>query len=86
MLRHHRTEKHLCRDQRWRYEHLRSVDPVTLKTLLRVRGRNGKILGEIKLATELHEFIHGEIVDIGERFPFYEDLVQGLAPLITSES
>ena len=30
ILRHHRTEKHLRRDQRWRYEHLRSVDPVSV--------------------------------------------------------
>ena len=29
ILLHHRTEKHLRRDQRWRYEHLKSVDPVT---------------------------------------------------------
>ena len=41
-LRHHRTEKHLRRDQRWRYEHLKSVSPVTGKVQHRVRGRNGK--------------------------------------------
>ena len=32
ILRHHRTERHLRRDQRWRYEHLRSTDPITGKT------------------------------------------------------
>ena len=47
ILRHHRTEKHLRRDQRWRYEHLRSVQPVTGKVQHRVRGRNGKILSKI---------------------------------------
>ena len=33
ILRHHRTEKHLRRDQRWRYEHLKSTDPITLHQL-----------------------------------------------------
>ena len=37
ILRHHRTEKHLRRDQRWRYEHLKSVHPVTGK----VQHRSG---------------------------------------------
>ena len=41
ILRHHRTERHLRRNQRWRYEHLRSTDPITEKTQHRVRGGNG---------------------------------------------
>ena len=87
IVRHHRTEKHLRRDQRWRYEHLKSTDPITLKTHHRVRGRNGKILSKIELAKELPKFIHMELVDIGERFPFYEDFVRGrTAPLATPES
>ena len=49
ILCHHRTEKHLRRDHRWRYEHLRSVQPVTGKVQHRVRGRNGKILSKIEL-------------------------------------
>ena len=28
-LRHYATERHLCRDQRWRYEHLTIEDPLT---------------------------------------------------------
>ena len=88
ILRHHRTEKHLRRDQRWRYEnHLKSTDPITLKTQHRVRGRNGKILTKLELAKELPKFIHAELVDIGERLPFYEDFVRGrTTPLITPES
>ena len=87
ILRHHRTERHLRRDQRWRYEYLKSTDPVTLKTQHRVRGRNGKILTKLELAKELPKFIHAELVDIGERFPFYEDFVRGrTTPLITPES
>ena len=87
ILRHHRTEKHLRRDQRWRYEHLKSTDPVTLKTQHRVRGRNGKILSKMELAKELPKFINVELVDIGERLPFYEDFVRGrTTPLITPKS
>ena len=41
ILRHHRSEKHQRRDQGWRHEHLRSVDPVTGKIQHRVKGRNG---------------------------------------------
>ena len=87
ILWHHRTEKHLRRDQRWRYEHLKSTDPVTLRTHHRVRGRNGKILSKMELAKELPKFLNVELVDIGERFPFYEVFVRGrTTPLITPES
>ena len=58
ILRHHRTEKHLRRDQRWRYEHLKTVDPITEKIQHRVRGRDGKFLNKLKLADELPKFIH----------------------------
>ena len=75
ILRHHRTEKHLRRDQKWRYEHLISVDPVTGKVQHRVRGRNGKILSKIELAQELPKFIHTELIDVG--FPFYDDYIKG---------
>ena len=87
ILRHHRSEKHLRRDQRWRYEHLKSVHPVTGKVQHRVRGRNGKILSKNELAKELPRFIHSELVDIGERFPFYDDFIKGTSTaLVTPES
>ena len=76
ILRHHRTERHLRRDQRWRYEHLRSVDPVTNKLQHRVRGRNWKLLSKIELARELPKLIHTELVDTGERLPFYHDFIE----------
>ena len=78
ILRHHRTEKHLRRDQRWRYDHLKSTDPVCGKTQHRVRGRNGKILSKMERAKELSKFIHVELVDVGERLSFYEDFVKGI--------
>ena len=77
ILRHHRSEKHLRRDQRWRYEHLRSIDTISGKVQHRVRGRNGKVLTKIELAKELPKFIHAELVDIRERFPFYDDFIKG---------
>ena len=87
ILRHHRSEKHLRRDQRWRYEHLRSVDPVSGTIQHRVRGRNRKIFSKIELARELPKFIHKELIDIGERFPFYNDFIRGrTTPLVTPES
>ena len=87
ILRHHRTKRHLRRDQRWRYEHLRSVDPVTNKLQHRVRGRNGKLLTKIELARELPKFIHAELVDTDERFPFYHDFTEGrTTALVTPES
>ena len=87
ILRHHRTERHLRRDQRWRYEHLRSTDPVSGKVQHRVRGGNGKLLSKVELAKELTKFIHVELVDIGERFPFYEDFIKGsTTALVTPEA
>ena len=87
IIRHHRSEKHLRRDQRWRYEHLRSVDPISGKVQHRVRGRIGKVLTKIELAKELPKFIHAELVDIGERFPFYDDFLKGSSTaLVTPDS
>ena len=87
VLRHHRTEKNRRRDQRWRYEHFRSVDPVSGKIQHRVRGRNSKKLSKIELAGEMPKFFHSELVDIGERFPFYDDFIRGrTTPLVTPES
>ena len=87
ILRHHRTERHLRRDQRWRYEQLRSTDPVTVKVQHRVRGGNGKLLSKVELAKKLTKFIKVELVDIGEGFPFYEDFVKGsTTALVTPEA
>ena len=86
-LRHHRTKKHLRKDQRWRYEYLKSVDLVTKRVQHRVRGRDGRILNKLELAKELSHFIDSELVGIGERVPFYEDFLRGRAePLVTPVS
>ena len=84
---HHRSAKHLRRDQRWRYEHLESTYPITGKVQHRVRGRDGKILSKIQLAAELPKFIHMELVDVRERLPFYEDFTRGhTSAIVTPES
>ena len=63
-----------CRPSQWKNQH-------------RVRGRNGKILTKIELAKKLLKFIHAELVDIGERFPFYEDFIKRTTTaLVTPES
>ena len=77
ILRHHRTKKHLRRDQRWRFEHLKTIDDVSGKVQHRVRGRDGKILNKSDLAQELPRFILTELVDVGERHLFYEDYLKG---------
>ena len=77
ILRHHRGEKHLRRDQRWRYEHLKAADPITGKVQHRVSGRDGKLLNKLKPADKQPKFFHAELVDIEERFLFYDDFMKG---------
>ena len=39
-LRHYKTQGHLRRDQKWRYEHLREIDATTGKVTHQVRGKD----------------------------------------------
>ena len=74
-------------DQKWRYEHLKNVNPIKGKVIHHVRARNGKWLSKIELAKKFPNFIHVELVDIGERFTFYEPFVKGSATaLVTPKS
>ena len=87
ILRHLRTERHLRRDQRWHYEHLRSTYPVSGKDQHRVRNGNVKVLSKTELAKELPKYIHVELLDIVERFLFYEDFINGTTTaLLTQEA
>ena len=74
---HHQSERHLRKDQRWRYEHLSVEDPVTGTVRHHVRGRDGKLLTPYQLEQELEHFIDEPLVDIGEKLPFYEDYIRG---------
>ena len=77
ILRHHASEKHLRKDQRWRYEYLYKIDPVTKARIPQVRGRDGKILTPYQLKMELRYFKDAELVDIGEKLPFYDEYMAG---------
>ena len=70
ILRHHRPEKHLRREQRWRPEHLKRINPVTGKIQLRVQDRNGKILSKNELTQELPKLIYTKHIEVWERIPF----------------
>ena len=77
ILRHHATERHLRKDQRWRYEHLATEDPVTKMVKHYVRGKDGKLLTPYELQLELPKFFDVPLVDIGEKLPFFEDYLRG---------
>ena len=76
-LRHHSTEKHLRKDQRWRYEYLYNVDPETKTRYPQVRWKDGKLLSPYQLALELPRFKDVELVDIVEKLPFYDEFMSG---------
>ena len=77
ILRHHSTEKHLRKDQRWRYEQLYEVDPVTKAKIHQIRGKDGKILTPYQLELELPKFRHVGLVEVGQKLPFYEEYMSG---------
>ena len=77
ILRHHASEKHLRKDQRWRYEYLYKIDPVTKARFPQVRCRDGKLLTPYQLKMELRYFKDAELVDIGEKLPFYDEYMAG---------
>ena len=89
ILRHYATERHLRKDQRWRYEHLGVEDPIS-KTFQRihhqVRGKYGKILTPYQLELELSKFVGAPLVDIGEKFPFYEEFMAGSQHMASSSA
>ena len=78
ILRHHSTEKHLRKDQRWRYEYLYRVDSITRSKIHQVRGKDGKLLTPYQLELELPEFIDAELVEIGQKLPFYDEYMAGM--------
>ena len=86
ILRHHSTEKHLRKDQRWRYEYLYKLDPCTNTRIPQVRGKDGKLLTPYELAIELPRFKDVELVDIGEKLPFYDEYMAGADHMSSSEN
>ena len=84
ILRHHKTERHLRRDQRWRYEHLSVEDPVTKTIRHYVRDENGKLLTPYELELEYPKFKDVTLVDIGEKLPFYDEAMAGNTHMTSS--
>ena len=71
--RHFSSREHFRRDQKWRYVHLRKTDPITGNVSHFVRDKRGNLLGHLELEQELPKFIKEELVEIGDKLPFYED-------------
>ena len=72
ILRHYQKESHPRKDQRWRYEHLGTIDKTTGEVLHDFRGKDGHRLTPLELAKELPLFINAPLVDIGDKLPFYD--------------
>ena len=64
ILRHHSTERHLRKDQRWRYEHLAVEDPLTKVVHHQVRDGEGQLLTPNDLQKEYQYFKDAVLVDI----------------------
>ena len=84
LKRHYRRESHLRKDQRWRYEHLRIIDPYSKVSTPMVRDKHGVLLKGVALEAEMPLFINEELVELGPKFPFYEDFIMGRNPTQTS--
>ena len=83
---HHSSEKHLRKDQRWRYEYLYKIDPVTKARIPQVRCKDGNLLSPFQLSLELPKFKNAELVDIGEKLPFYDGSMSGADHISSSEN
>ena len=84
ILRHYSTERHLRKDQRWRYEYLTIEDPITKQPRYQVRGKDGKILSNYRLQLELPQFINADLVEIEEKLPFYDEAMSGSDYMVSS--
>ena len=78
LIRHYQRKSHFRVDQRWRYEHLRKVNPLTGVTRYFVRGWDGRVLDFSDLQKELPHFEDTPLVEIGPCYPYYNDYVKGI--------
>ena len=83
ILRHH-AERHLRKDHRWRYEHLSVEDPVAGTIRHHVRGTDGKLLTPYQLEMENPKFKGAELVDMGEKFSFFDEFMAGNTHMTSS--
>ena len=85
IVKHYQSEAHLRRDKRWRYEHLGKFDKITGVNVHAVRGRDGHIQSALELEKEKPLFEFAPLMDIGPRFPFYEEYTAGVGGLSNPE-
>ena len=83
IVRHFQCESHFRKDQRWRFEHLRTKDKVTGQVVHEVRGKNGQVLTPLELEREKQYFMAAPLIETGCSYPFYEDYMAGLGSLGT---
>ena len=83
--RRYSSEGHLRKDQRWRFEHLGKVDKISGNVIHSVRGRDGHILTPFELEKEKPQFESVPLVDIGPRFPFYDEYMSSAGGLTNFE-
>ena len=78
IIRLFRYETHLRKDQRWKFEYLTKVNEVTGVTSHEVRGKDGHILTPLELEKEKPLFIDAPLVDVGDKYPFYDEHMAGI--------
>ena len=78
IVRNYQSESHLREDQRWRYEHLRRTDQVTGIVTKEVRGKDGQVLTLFELEKEKPLFEDAPLVDIGCKYPFFDEYMAGI--------
>ena len=85
IVRHYQNESHLRKDQRWRYEHLGKLDKITGTTVHAVRGKDGHVLTAFELQKEKPLFETAPLVDIGPRYPFYDEYMASAGGLASPD-
>ena len=85
IIRHYQSETHLRKDQRWRFERLSVTDKVTGITRHQVRGKHGHILTPLEVEREKPLFENAPLVDVGEKYPFYDEYMANSESQQTAE-
>ena len=85
IVRHFRSEGHLRKNQRWRYEHSGKLEKISGNIIHSVRGRDGHVLTPFELEKEKPLFESAPLVYIGPRFPFYDEYMSSAGGLTSSE-
>ena len=85
IVRHFQCESPFRKDQRWRFEHMRTKDKVTGQVVHEVRKKNGQVLTPLELEREKQYFMAAPLIETGCSYPFYEDYMAGLGSLATQD-